>query len=656
MPFNISVRDWLLAKDPGFSRLRLGSRIVLTILLSVAAIAAFWFAVAPLPAAAVGLGITLAIQGGLTVRDATLSEQFVTRLIGSVVSVMIVGLAALLETYRLVSDVAFLVVIFAAAYGRGFGQRWNAVGMFAFMSYFMGAYLKPPLEQLPLIAVGALAPLLAAHIVRAFILPDDPRADLLRALASVRQRTDFILRELAILDGEPPKTASERRQLRRLEDHMREAVLMTEGLVPRTAEGELPDPDSSAGRLSIALYDLHLAIESVIVLSQQAPPPRALLLALAVGRHAVARQAVDPQQDDVRQESLRALEWLEEARRTLDREISAVSQTTFPAVPSVAPGATAQPPKFSFGNPAFRTAVQVTLASGIAMIFGLMLSRDRWFWAVLTAFLVFINTRSRGDTAMKAVQRSLGTLLGIGVGLALAALLAGNTAALVILAVIGIFLAFYSLMASYAAMTFFISVVISLIYSLMGVITFDLMRLRLEETLIGAVVGAAVAFFVFPTRTGATLDTALDKWFDALDHLLGGVREGAGGLALIARSQALDRAYSELSEAARPLGVSWQVVRRPGHVRQTLAIFMAVTYWGRMLARGTSTANELDEETRAYLYEATNRLSEVRRRKSECFYIARKSSPAKRTHLPISRKGQRLGLEMIAAILARLYP
>ena len=51
------------------------------------------------------------------------------------------------------------------------------------------------------------------------------------------------------------------------------------------------------------------------------------------------------------------------------------------------------------------------------MLGGHLLSPDRWFWAVLTAHLLFINVRSRGETIFKGVQRLWGALAGLAVGL-----------------------------------------------------------------------------------------------------------------------------------------------------------------------------------------------------------------------------------------------
>ncbi len=317
--------------------------------------------------------------------------------------------------------------------------------------------------------------------------------------------------------------------------------------------------------------------------------------------------------------------------------------------------AQASRPDFSFRNPLMRSALQITVASAIAMTLGLGLSRERWFWAVLASFLVFTNTNSRGDTAMKALQRSVGTLFGIGIGLLLATLLAGHQLPALAITSLAIFLAFYFLQTSYATMTFFVSIALCLVYGMIGSLTLDLLLLRVEETALGAAVGTLVAFVVFPARTRGALDLVLDKWFAALTALLNAAAAGEPRHVLIGLSQTLDAAYKDLATAARPLGSSWSVVTRPGQVRQTLAIFLAATYWARMMAKNRE-ASITDDDARQLIDASLARVTSSSARRSACFFVDRNIPVPSARHHPHASKGWRQGLEMIGLTLERLYP
>lgn len=656
-----SLRDWLLARDPAYSRMRMGGRVTLSIVLAVAILILIHRLVLPLPAAAYGIAATLAIQSGLTVRDPSAAAQLTTRLIGCAGAVAMIGLAALLEPWRSVSDIAFLAVIFMAAYARRFGTRWAAVGMFCFMSYFIGAYLHPPLAQLPEVAVGALVAALSAHVVRTWVLPDDWQRDFLRAMVSVLGRVDHIVEALRAIAVRGMWTAEDRQALNRLENRLKEAVLMADGLVPVSRREALPEENEPAADIGLALFDLHLAAESLIVLSRQSLPEPELLSAFLASHQVAPPSELEMLGKAVAAsaETRRALNWLGEARRAAVDAVERLRAERFTGFNR--PQAAAPAPKPAKGrwlnDPALRTALQITLAAGLAMIGGLALSRDRWFWAVLSAFLVFTNTNSRGDTAIKAMQRSGGTLIGIVCGMGLSALLSGFPWLAGAVAILAVFLAFFSLQASYTAMTFFISIVICIVYGLTGTLTLDLLRLRLEETVIGAVTGMAVAFFVLPTRTQTTLGDALAKWFDAAQRLLEAAAEEKSGAELITLSKALDAAYRDVTQAARPLGVSWQLVTRPGHIRQTLAIMMAATYWSRIFARRVAFARAAEMDAiRPAIRDALTGLERVRAKGTGIFFVNRKPPQLQSRHLPIAHDGSRLGIEMIAATLDRLYP
>ena len=647
-------RDWLLANDPALSRLRVASRVTLTILLSFAVLLAVHALMFPLPMAAYGLGIVLSIEGGVAVRDKGGLPQLVTRLCGCAASIVVVGIAAGLEAHRYISDAAFLLIILLAAMARVYGPRGHAIGMFAFTSYFLGAYFKPTMAELPLVAIGPVVSALIGHAVRSLVLPDDWRRDLLRSLESVRGRINQILYKIAALSAGGQISDGDRQELNQLEERLKDVVLMAESYIPRPPGGTFDAGTEPAGELAIRLFDAHLAAETAIMLSMRSLPSFEVVHAIIEGRGVAPRQA---EAEDAGADTRQALIRLGETRAALAETIRQGYATGFAEIAAVAetPAQTSGY-DFSLRNPLVRSALQVTLASAIAMTFGLALSRERWFWAVLASFLVFTNTNSRGDTAMKALQRSVGTVFGIGFGLVLATLLSGHLAPSLVITSLAIFLAFYFLQTSYATMTFFVSIALCLVYGMLGSLTLDLLLLRVEETAIGAAAGTLVAFVVFPSRTRSALDAVVAKWFSALKALLDAVAEDKPSHQLIQLSQTLDACYRDLTAAARPLGSSWSVVTRPGHIRQTLVIFLAATYWARMLAKN-HVPSGTDESEKAAIGDDIARIAVVAERGSECFFAETKpAGRAPTRHASSAVTGARPGLDMIGSTLDRLYP
>src|SRR5262249_26552139 len=73
-----------------------------------------------------------------------------------------------------------------------------------------------------------------------------------------------------------------------------------------------------------------------------------------------------------------------------------------------------------------RQALQVGIAASLAIVVGELVSPTRWYWAVLTAFIVFVNTTSRGDVLSRGWQRLVGTIGGVLAGMGLAVLVSGQ--------------------------------------------------------------------------------------------------------------------------------------------------------------------------------------------------------------------------------------
>ncbi|MEU9954408.1 FUSC family protein [Streptomyces sp. NPDC050982] len=332
-----------MAPDPGLARLRISLRAVLGIGLAVAA------------SELAGLSLPASITGGLaallalfTVGDPTVRGQAVTTALLPVVGFPVLALAATLHTVPTVRDAIWLVVIFCGVYARRWGPRGHALGIFAFMTFFITQFL---------------------HAV----------------------------------------------------------------------PGQLPQ-----------LY---------------------AAMALALAASSVVRFGV----------------WC-------------IERHTGPPVTPAAPGGR------GLSRPTTRQAFQATAACTFAIAAGQVLSHERWYWAVGTAWWIFVNTSSRGETLVRGFRRVVGTVTGIVAGLLIAVPLDGApapTAAIVAVCVWGIF---YTAALSYSWMMFFVTVMAGLLYGLLGVLHPGLLGLRLAETAAGALGAALAVALILPVTTHAVTD------------------------------------------------------------------------------------------------------------------------------------------------------
>jgi hypothetical protein len=666
------LRDRVAASDPAFSRLRLSGRAMLSVLVAVVLLAAVTMLVHPLPLAAYGLGFVIALTGSMAVRDPTPLGQMVTRSLAAIGSILSVLLASLLAPMTMAADLVFLVVIFAAVYVRKFGMRWFAIGMIAVMSYFMGDYMKPAPADMGWVALAAVLAFAATHLVANFILADDRERDFRRAMVTIDRRINLILRDLM----ESPRAESLRPDRRGLERHvarLRDIMLMAEGFLPQGEDGALAG-EGPASELAVALFELQLAVERMVRASFVTRPPVGLMRAVlhhddeAVAQW-IVRSGPEGGSDAA---AARLLLRVHRTRERLEASLGPRPSVAFAAGPGPAPAPGNRPagPKREtrFAIPAgLQVPIQVTLACGIAMGCGLLLSPVRWYWAVIAAFIVFNNARSRADTALRAFQRSAGTLAGLIAGIIVATLVGGQ----MVVSAVGIlalfFVGFYFVQASYSTMIFCITVALALLYGVMGMFTPELLLLRLEETMIGAIAGTASAFLVFPSRATEGVGGMLAAYLDALSALVDASRRRAGGDRqagnLLALSRALDRSYADLANAARPLGGPWHTVTRYGAVRQKLLLLSGCVHWGRTLARSLVEGEALPAETIARIdtvaEEAAGRI-DAARNKGVAIFAGRRhrqapSGDAARPPLAISQADDpAFSLEVISALLARI--
>jgi uncharacterized membrane protein YccC len=202
----------------------------------------------------------------------------------------------------------------------------------------------------------------------------------------------------------------------------------------------------------------------------------------------------------------------------------------------------------------------MAVAVAAAVIFGDLLSGPRFFWAVITVFVIFTGTSNSSEQSIKAVFRAAGTAVGFILG-SLLAHVAGHDHPYWALAVIllTLFISFYLNRINYAVSAVGITVVLALAFGQQGVFSNSLLLLRVEETAIGAAIGIVVATVIFPLRTGLVLRVALRRYYQAVGRLVEHasellVGEDDDNTTLRADARALDAAYQEVLATAQPTG------------------------------------------------------------------------------------------------------
>jgi uncharacterized membrane protein YgaE (UPF0421/DUF939 family) len=606
--------DRLVAADPGQIRLLLALRTTTAVALSLAVLHSLVLA-ARLPGTTIVLGLVESLFGSISVRDPQAGAQRKTLLLTPFPTAASFALGTALAPFRLWDDVAFLAVIFAAVYVRRYGPRATALGFLAFTPYFMGSYLHLPLAQLPYQMLSLAIGTGCAYIVRFHVVPAHPERMLTRALRSFDYRIDQLLAEIAAAVVADILDQRRRRRLRRQIGRLNDTVLIAEDQLDLVdTGGSLSEADRR--RLRLRAFDVELAADRLAEAALRDLPPVEARGGMRERIAALRRRFRDPlpsllrppeagAQPDFAATLQSAEKPAETAGRRFIRALAAMETAVRASPEPDAEAATRQDAEESAERgsdsdgadgrqsgglrPTTIQAIQVTTACALAIVAGEFLSPQRWYWAVITAFVVFSGTGSRGDTLIKAGQRVVGTVLGVAAGIALAAVIPHDIGVSLLLIYVCVFLAYYLFQVAYGAMMFWISIIVALLYRMIGIFTPALLLLRIEETVIGAAVGVAVAILVLPTSTAAKTAEALGEFLQRLCATVeGAARHMAGernALDSAGMCRDLDRAFQALRNTARPLASGLAGAVAAIEVRHFLVTLRACSYYARNLAR-----------------------------------------------------------------------
>ena len=629
------ARNWVIGSDPGLLRLRMATRTTAALGCSLLALYVLTRATGqPLTVALLGVVITMVASRSVNEPDPR--QQRITMALLPVPAAVSITAAAVLASHQVVSDAVFVVVVFSAAYIRRFGARGRALGMVAFMSYFFTLYLRARISELPWMIGAVAVGTVCTFVMTAYVMPDRPERVLRATIRALRARMAIVVDTAAEAVRTGRLDERRRRRMRARTLRLNETALMVQSQIEDKADPALLWPGVTAEQLAPWLLDAELAIEWVATagrraaaLASEAPSaiPTQTRVALVDALSRLARAIRLPEPDGLRQAAGQAQRLLDEQPPVSDDPGSAAVRRLALAIINAATatsdvraivdraatggaatlesGYSERPPASDTApedepvdeappeglRPTTRQAIQVAVAASLAIVAGELVSPARWYWAVIAAFVIFAGTNSWGETLTKGWQRLLGTLLGVPCGVLVATLLAGDKTAALAGIFVCLFCAFYFMTVTYSLMTFWITTMLALLYGLLGQFSFGVLMLRIEETALGAVIGATVAIVVLPTHTRAairddtrTLLASLSALIDVSTATMFGEDERVSPSE---QARQLDRDLQQFRVTAKPLlaGVAGLAGRRS--IRRALRIFAACDRYGRSLARSS---------------------------------------------------------------------
>ncbi|HWD05160.1 MAG TPA: FUSC family protein [Amycolatopsis sp.] len=571
--------DRLAAADPGLVRLRLAGSAVLGIALAILALQPLHFPLTTSLVAAIA-----AMMSAFTVNDPTSGGQAVTLCLAAVVGSCSITLATLGAAHPPLDSVIFVLLIFVAVYLQRFGPRGTALGSMTFFLFFFPMFLQAHFTQAPQLIAAMTTGIAANALVRFVLLRRNAATEFTRIRRAFRARVAGAIRAT---EAYIASAGSERsnRQIRTALARLHESVLLIEDNAPDVVD------DRKADQLRRRAIEVELAVQWLTITVQRTcshPMPEGvtddLVARLAKFRSLMER---DPRELPLISETGEYSRMLVEGSRIdekahpgdgVRRAIAELAVADDRAQRAAQPesrvdyslsntdsadGADGadhneepEPTKaFAYDNQT-RSAIQAVIGGGLAVVTGQLISHQRWYWAVLTVFVVFVGTSSAGARFVKGVRRTGGTLIGIVGGVALAFLVNGNTVAILALITVCVFGMVYMSRVSQFLMAFFVTSMLGLLYSLLGTFSIEVLWLRVAETAVGAASGLLAALVIVPVRTRAVM---LDDIATVLDELHEFVESaevllsGRDNVNIIEMSRDLDRAVEQVRKTIEPL-------------------------------------------------------------------------------------------------------
>jgi Fusaric acid resistance protein-like len=239
------------------------------------------------------------------------------------------------------------------------------------------------------------------------------------------------------------------------------------------------------------------------------------------------------------------------------------------------PHAAPAPPRARAGRrvqPTTRLALQLGTAMAVAFVVGRLLFPERWNWTVITAFVVCVGARSRGDVVYKSGQRIVGALAGA-LSATVAAHVTDGHPGLGIAVIVGyLVLGLYLREFGYLFWAFAVTSVLAVLYGMHGDSGSALLVQRPEEILLGSACGIAAAWVVLPIRSEAVVRRRLAGGLASLDAVLTGLHGALGEPRadpgpLLRAARRFDRDVRELGTVLGPVRAHRAlaaVVGRPG--------------------------------------------------------------------------------------------
>ena len=264
-----NAHNWLIGSDPGLLRLRMAVRTTAALACSLVVLSLLTKATGQ-PLTVALLGVVITMIAARSVNEPDPRQQRITMALVPLPGALSITAATLLAAHPIAADVVFVAVVFVAVYVRRFGARGRALGMVAFMSYFITLYLRASLSELPWLIVAVVVGTVCTFTISSYVLPDQPERVLRSTIRALRARMAIVIDTTAEAVRTGRLDERRRRYMRARTLRLNETALMVQDQIEDKANPAMFYRGVSAEHLSPWLFDAELAIEWVATAGRRA--------------------------------------------------------------------------------------------------------------------------------------------------------------------------------------------------------------------------------------------------------------------------------------------------------------------------------------------------------------------------------------------------
>lgn len=602
MQFLARLRHSYAAVDPG--RLRIKNATVVSLGMVLSALGALTVVnVLGGPAPLLTIGIILGMLLGQIPHAPTARGRCLTTALMYIPVAVAATVATLLADYRALQIVILVIVVGVGTWVRRYGPRATAMGFGAFFGFFFMLLMKLSIADLPYFLLVAAIAAASQTAMRAILISAKPQKQIQLLLRELRSASANALAAAVTIRPDDHSEQKMRTRLARIdtvslaitnwqqefttEKHIRceettfAALLLDARMDTEQAVQELIHPDDHVVLTKNKTHHRDLEVAAAIndlkiILNNDS---HSSAVAEAAKRTSARYQMMDTHASNhvlIGRLSRAALAHSALRKVDLTHELSTSNEAPLQALEAQS---APQPSGVTATKPAFwdwrnwqqntRMTIQIMVAVALATIVGETISASRWYWAVLSVFVVFIGSTTRGGILTRAYRRIVGTVFGLAIGTLLVVLAHNDKTIIITITILSAFLMMYLGPIKYSYQSFFLSAMLVGLYALLGELNPNVLELRIVETVAGCAIGVVCAYLIFSTGSRPTLISHIGSYFDALRTLLNtastAILTPAQGKEVLHAVRSFDSVLADVDSFTAGMSTAFMLPQRTPH-------------------------------------------------------------------------------------------